>query len=241
MVETIYKFIRRMEASLAQKAVAYALAGNWKEAVLLNKQILRENSQDVDALNRLARAYSELGKIEIAKKTSEKVLKLDPFNKIAVKALEKWKSIKKIVGSPKSISNPEAFLEEPGKTKLVSLLYLGDPSSISKLDCGDEVKLIPHSHRVNILSQEGKYLGRLPDDLSARLRRLINAGNSYNVLVKSIGPNDVKVFIREVARSQGASDVSSFPVDKIDYISYTPPELVRKKETITPDDEEEVA
>src|SRR3989304_3235455 len=128
-----------MDASLAQKAVTYALAGNWKEAVLLNKQILKENPQDVDALNRLARAFSELGKIQIAKKTSEKVLKFDPFNKIAVKALGRGKGIRKIEGTSKSISNPEAFLEEPGKTKLVSLLYLGDSSLISKLDCGDEV------------------------------------------------------------------------------------------------------
>ena len=231
-----------MEASLAQKAVAYALSGNWKEAILLNKQILKENSQDIDALNRLARAYSELGKIDIAKKTSGRVLKLDPFNKIAVKALSKWKGIKKVDGTPKSILNPEAFLEEPGKTKLVSLLYLGDPSSISKLDCGDEVKLTPHSHRVNIISQEGKYLGRLPDDLSARLKMLINAGNSYQVIVKSIEPNDIKVFIREVARSEKTANMSSFPVDKIDYISYTPPELVRKKETLLPEgDEEEVS
>lgn len=228
-----------MDASLAQKAVTYALAGNWKEAVLLNKQILKENPQDVDALNRLARAFSELGNIQIAKKTSEKVLKFDPFNKIAVKALGRWKGIRKIEGTSKSISNPEAFLEEPGKTKLVSLLYLGDSSLISKLDCGDEVKLTPHSHRVNIITQEGKYLGRLPDDLSARLRRLINAGNSYQVLVKSIGPNDVKVFIREVFRGQKSADTSSFPVDKIDYISYTPPELVRKKETIPLDTDEE--
>ncbi|MEK7112986.1 MAG: tetratricopeptide repeat protein, partial [Patescibacteria group bacterium] len=80
-----------MDIDLAQKAVAQALAGNWKEAVKLNHEILKKDPKDVDALNRMARAYAELGNTKRAKGLVEKVLKIDPFNTIASKALKKWK------------------------------------------------------------------------------------------------------------------------------------------------------
>ena len=61
---------------LAQKAISAALNGNWELAENLNKQILKKNSKDIDALNRLARTYIELGKINKAKGASKKVLEM---------------------------------------------------------------------------------------------------------------------------------------------------------------------
>lgn len=228
-----------MDADLAQKSVSAALCGDWKEAISLNKEILAQDPQNIDALNRLARAYSEIGNIKKAKALSQKVLKIDPFNTIAAKSVRKWKQLKPGEAASGSLSGAEAFLEEPGKTKIVPLLYLGGASILSKLDAGSEVKLTPSSHRVSVVTQEGKYIGRLPDDLSARLRKLIKMGNVYQILVKSIAPNDVKVFIREIERNSKFSDVASFPPERIDYISFTPPELVRKRESAFSDSEEE--
>lgn len=219
-----------MDIDLAQKAISAALAGNWKEAIKLNKQILKDNSKDVDSLNRLARAYSETGNIKKAKALAEKVLKLDPFNKIAEKALKKWKGVRAGEIFSVNVSGGEAFLEEPGKTKILPLIHIGAPTVMSKLDPGEEVRLTLGSHRVSVVTPEGKYIGRLPDDLSARLRQLIKMGNEYQVLIKSVDPENVKVFIREVKRSEKLGDISSFPTEKIEYISFTPPELVRKKE-----------
>ena len=72
-----------MNEDLAQKAVAAALAGDWKEAEKINKQILKGDKSDVDALNRLARAYAEQGNLKKAKETAQKVLKINTFNQIA--------------------------------------------------------------------------------------------------------------------------------------------------------------
>lgn len=227
-----------MDIDLAQKAISAALDSNWKDAERLNREILRESPEDVDALNRLSRALAELGELKKAKKIAEKALRLDPFNTIASKSLSKWKGLRTSTRAPSVISQPDAFLEEPGKTKMLSLLHLGDAKIVAKLDAGDEVKLTPHNHRVSVITQEGKYIGRLPDDISARLRKFIAIGNRYQVLIKSIEPGDVKVFIREEERAQKISDTPSFTAEKLDYISFTPPEFVHKKEIVVPTEEE---
>lgn len=191
-----------MNEDLAQKAVAAALASDWKEAEKINKQILKNDKSDVDALNRLARAYAEQGSLKKAKETAKKVLRINPFNQIANKSLKKWKSLRRgetIVAGP---SSAEAFLEEPGKTKMVSLLHLGASSVLAKLDAGDEVKLAPLKHRVSVTTLDGKYIGRLPDDIAAILRKLTGSGNEYQILIKSIETQGVRVFIRETKRSE---------------------------------------
>ena len=224
-----------MNIDLAQKAISSALNGNWEETVNLNRQILKSNPKDIDSLNRLARAYRELGDIEKAKKITLRVLKLDPYNKIALKSLSKWKSQATSMhfnneDNETHSLKPEDFLEESGKTKLVSLMHLGDEKVISQLDAGDLVNISPHLHKVAITTQKGLYIGKLPDDLAARIKKLIRNGYQFQTLVKSAFINEVKVFIRELSRGRSFEDYPSFPSEKINYISFTPPELVHKKD-----------
>ena len=228
-----------MKDDLAQKAVSLALSGNWEEALRLNKKILQDDSKDVDALNRLARAYAELGKLSKAKACAKKVLKIDPFNTIAVKSLEKWKELKRGESLKSTPTFPQTFLEEPGKTKILSLIHLGDYKVIAKLDSGDEITLNTRSHRISALSTDGRYVGRLPDDLSARLKKLIKLGNVYQAFIKSANAKEVRVFIKETKRAKKLADIPSFSTEKIDYISFTPPELVHKKEIYENEAEEE--
>lgn len=217
-----------MNQDLPQQAISAALKGDWKDARKINQSILKTNSSDIDALNRLAKAHAELGDITSAKKVASKVVKIDPFNKIALKSIDKWKRLKKSDIKGGSATDPSAFLEEPGKTKIVTLLHPGSTKVIAALDAGDEVNLNDHGHRMAIISGSN-YLGRLPDDLSARLKKLMGYGNEYKVFVKSTNKREVKVLIREVTRAKELEDIPSFPSEKIDYISFTPPELVHDK------------
>lgn len=232
---------RDMTRQLAQEAVNHALSGDWEKAIEINDLILKEDSDDVDALNRKAKALAEIGKLKLAKETAQKVLKIDPFNSIAQKSIKKWSSLKGKNVSNSGPSHPQNFLEEPGKTKIVKLLYLGAESVLAQIDNGDEVLIKPSGHRLTIETIDGKHVGRLPDDLSARLKRLINHGNEYQVFVKSADTECVIVFIREVKRSEKLKDVPSFSAERIDYVSFTPPELVHKKDDMEDDasDEEE--
>jgi tetratricopeptide (TPR) repeat protein len=196
---------------LAQKAVSCALNGKWDEAVKVNKQILKHDPEDVDALNRLARAWAELGDLTKAKKIAQKVLKIDPFNTIAAKSLKKWKGLKKGEAKATKPSSANAFLEEPGKTKIVTLVHLGDQKKVlAKLNAGNEVKFKPHAHRISVTTKDGDYIGRLPDDLSSRLRKPIQHGNEYQVLIKSSSPQEIKIFIRETKRAKALANTPSF-------------------------------
>src|SRR5689334_19115226 len=137
-----------MDSDLAQVAINAALNENWEEAIKANSSILKIEPTDIDALNRMAKAYAETGDLNKAKETTKKVLKLDPTNIIANKCQEKWNNFKKLtktITSSKGIA--KIFIEEPTKTKLITLINLGDPISISTLDCGDTMKMVTHPHR----------------------------------------------------------------------------------------------
>jgi tetratricopeptide (TPR) repeat protein len=221
-----------MTDNLAQKAIAQALKGNWKDALETNELILKKTPDDTDALVRLSKCYAELGKYKIAKQIAKKVLAIDPFNSIAKRSMDKWQGLK---DGEVLVSNPlsaKTFLEEPGKTKVVNLLHVCSGDILAKLDAGDEVKINDHGHRITIFSIDGKKIGKLPDDLSANLKNLISKGNEYRAYVKSVDNASIKILIRETKQSEKCKNIQSFPPEKIDYISFTPPELVHKKEDI---------
>lgn len=239
-----------MDMSLAQKAIDCALCGNWAESEKLNNQILKENPNSKETLNRLGRTCAELGKLTKALTCYKKVLKLDPYNSIAQKAVERLERVRKNVSvKPKvmAISGSSTgngifaniFLEEPGKIKTVALLHLGDKSIINMLDAGEEVKLSIQQHKACINNQDGKYVGRLPDDIAVRLIKLSRAGNRYKAYARSVKPDEVKVFIREVERSTSLEGIPSFPTEKTSYISFTPPELIHdeKPDIRTPEED----
>lgn len=231
-------FVRiKMNVDLAQQAVQHALNGNWHEAAALNKQIVKDNKNDTEALNRLAKAYFQLGKTKKAISISKKVLKIDPFNSIATKCIDKWKTTdKKNIKLDKA--SARLFIEEPGKTKIVSLINLGAPKLRSSLDCGEEVNLNISGHKISVTTSDGKYLGKLPDDVGVKLKKLITLGNEYKVLVKTLDTNEVKVIIREIKTSPMLTNTPSFTAEKINYISFTPPELVHSRDIEIPTEED---
>lgn len=204
-----------MNSDLAQKAIVLAMAGDWKEVIKVNKELLAINPDDTETLNRLARAYFEYGDIKKARSTLSKVLKSNPTDAIATKNLAKWKGISSTKRSVGVRSQAIDFIEEPGKTKIVTLLNLGDKRVIGGHNAGDEVKITTHTHRVCVISLDGKYVGCLPDDLAARLIRLTRAGNTYQVYIKSIDQAAVKVFIRETSKNKKMANVQSFPPDVV--------------------------
>lgn len=201
--------------SLSKLAINAAIANDWTQAIDLNKQIINLKPQDIDASNRMGRAYLETGNLEQAKKTYQKVLKLDQYNIIALKNLKrlaKVKDEKKIINGQgtKNCFDSQMFLSEPGKTKLVNLVKLATPAVLSGLYCGDEVYLFPKKFSISVCDQSGQYLGALPDDLSHHLIRLLAGGNKYQTYVRKIGSNILQVFIKESIRAKKFANQPSF-------------------------------
>lgn len=203
-----------MYDNLARRAISAALNNDWTTALAVNLEILELEQNDVDALNRAAKAYLQLGDLKSATDYSQKVIELDPLNTIAQKCFAKCGAI----GENDSVSFRSArvsdniFLEIPGKTKIVSLTNLCEPPILARLDAGEYVQMIPKTHKVAVTTPDEMYIGRLPDDLAIRLIYFYKNGNEYDAYIKSVSDNDVKIFIREIKRSDTLSHLASFPV-----------------------------
>lgn len=188
-------------------AIAAALESDWKKATEINKVLLKENPKNVDTLNRLGFAYLSLGESKKAKKAFDKVLKIDPFNPIAIKNIKKIKS-KSINNNGTIAISPKVFLEEPGITKTVSLINLASKSVIISLLCGQPVWFVIKKNKIEVRTQNNVYIGALPDDLSFKIKKLINQGNKYEIYVKSVDDLTVSVLIREIKRGKRVKDAS---------------------------------
>ncbi len=57
----------RLRRKASQEAIALAMQSRWQEAVVVNNGIIESFPTDVDAYNRLGRAYTELGQFAKAK------------------------------------------------------------------------------------------------------------------------------------------------------------------------------
>lgn len=196
----------------SQAAIAAALGQNWKEAIRINTALIKVDKNDLDALNRLAFAHLKIGELTKAKKMYQKVLTVDPYNQIGLKNLKKLGSLKKkntsrMTNQPIS---PLLFLEEPGKTKIVTAINLAPLEVLSALTPGQEVFLKAKNHVVEIRDLKQTYLGALPDDLSFRLIRLLAAGNRYQVVIKSSDKNSLTAIIRETFRGKRFAHHPSF-------------------------------
>ena len=203
-------------SNLSQQAIDAALSSDWEKAIKLNIKLIKEFTNDVDALNRLAHAYFEMCNYKLAKKYYSQALETDSYNPIAIKNLKILQSFKKLNGQKPVLSNHHAkissslFLHEPGKTKVISLLKVAEPQKISKAYCGMSVELISKNRGITILDENGGYLGELPDDTAHRLIKLIKGGNRYLAFIKSIRVNGIAILIREIYRAARFKNQPSF-------------------------------
>lgn len=211
--------------NLYQQAIDAALDSRWEDALKINKKIIKTEPQNVDALNRQAKAYMELGKPNLAKKYYSQVLKFDPYNPIALKNLKIMKSLKSNQLNRRGLPDgngqtvitcghiklsPSLFLQEPGKTKIVSLLKVAEPQKLSLVYCGMRVEITIKNRRIIISDSNGNYLGVLPDDINHHLLRLSKGGNKYELFVKSVRVNSLSVIIKETFRSKKFRNQPSF-------------------------------
>lgn len=200
-------------SNLSSRAINAALEARWEDAIKLNRQIIKVDPQNVDALNRQARAFMELGRRNLAKKYYNEALRCDPYNPIAIKNLKIIKSFKSN-GRP-SINgytrlSATLFLQEPGKTKIVSLLNVAEPQKLSQMYCGMSVKLNIKNRKIIVVDANGDYLGVLPDDIAHHLIRLLKGGNKFDLIIKAIKVNALSVLIKETFRSKRFRNQPSF-------------------------------
>ncbi|OGD75495.1 hypothetical protein A2228_01910 [Candidatus Collierbacteria bacterium RIFOXYA2_FULL_46_10] len=194
--------------NLSQQAVDYALSNNWELAVETNLEILDLEPNNIAALNRLARAYTELGQKDSAESVYQKVLSLDKYNSVALKNLRVLPHQK--VSCTANPLSREDFIEESGLTKTVFLIKVASRELLLSLCCKEIFYLTPKSRLISVTSADGTYIGSFPDDLSLRLKWLLTHGYSYTVCLKNASDNSVCVFLRELKRPTRKTALPSF-------------------------------
>ncbi len=196
------EFAERLKprAQYVDEAIELALASRWVDAVQINRTILDRFGPDEETLNRLGKAYTELGQIEEAVEAYRGTLKLNPVNPIAQKNIAKLQAVrggKSAVPTSQARVDVDAFIEETGKTALTALHVQADGDPCAKVAGGDPVKLIVAGDTMNVETSRGVYLGHLEHALGRRLIKLIEGGNRYSGAVATCDGAAIRIIIRE--------------------------------------------
>lgn len=178
---------------LAKRAIGLAMKARWDEAVELNQEILREFGDDLEAHNRLGKAFSELGRNREAMRAFEQALRISPYNSIARKNIDRLSRLgDESSGAPEpSLTSRPVFIEESGKSGVTSLVSLAPPHVLVRLAPGHPVELAPEEGRLKVAKPSGEYVGQVEPKLASRLTRLMKGGNRYEGAVTSVGERGI--------------------------------------------------
>jgi tetratricopeptide (TPR) repeat protein len=215
----------RGKRALVQQAQRLATQGEWDEAIELNNQILAASPNDVQALNRLGKAYSELHRYEESYETYSRALEIDPANQIARHNVERLELLKGLGGQGGQGANGQVvehrhtqvrqamFIEEIGKTRVVDLEDVAPDKDVVQMSPGDRVDIRVEHGQLVAYCEDGLRLGRLPARLAVRLIELIEGGNRYGGAITAVAPGMLRVIVRELYQHPSQQGRLSFPVE----------------------------
>jgi len=206
-----------MGRSRSDEAIDLAVQGRWEEAISVNQEILETSPNDIDALNRLGKALSEVGRNSESRKAYERVIELDQHNSIARKNLDRLSRLRDKERAKRETHGIDSrfFIEETSKARRVSLHRLASPEVLGKMAPGDSVHLRVSGGRLEIVNDDEVYLGEVEPRIGARLAGLIQGGNQYKAAIISLGREEPRVIIRETYQHPSQAGYPSFPPPKM--------------------------
>jgi len=204
----------RLKKQWTDLAIQQALASQWEEAVITNRNILNLFPSEPDAYNRLGKAYSELGQYAEARQAYTQTLKYSPDNTIARKNLERLAQLQE---EPVQIHtgaeriDPRLFIEETGKTGTTDLINLAPASVLAKVGVGDKVQLHVMGHTIFVRNSAGEDIGQIEPRLANRLINFMEGGNRYAAAILAMENGQVRLIIREEYQHPSMFGKVSFP------------------------------
>ncbi len=204
----------RLRRQGSKQAIALVMQGRWREAVAANWGIISSFPNDVDAYNRLGRAYMELGEYSRAREAYSRAIELDPYNAIAEKNLRRLSHLGEAAVSSEGDSGkvePQHFIEEIGKAGAVNLYHLAPPEMLARMVAGDKVYLKIDGTSLIVENGRGEYLGQVEPKHGQRLIKLMKGGNKYTAAIISLTEDAMSVIIREVYQEPSQAGRLSFP------------------------------
>ena len=189
----------KAKRGLGLEAIALALKGEWERATEVNRAILELFADDVEAMNRLGKAYMELGKYDDARGVLGNVTRIAPYNNIAKKNLARLESLGNSPASTKLGrkvgSVPHIVIEESGKSGTTVLRKTAPSETVARIAPNDPANLVAENSNLNVYSRDGEYLGQVEPKLGQRLVRLMCSGNEYDAALVSVNQRGAAVII----------------------------------------------
>ncbi len=204
----------RLKRLHEKEAIALAMQSRWQEAIAANKKTIEGFPHDVDAYNRLGKAYMELGEYSLAKDAYSRATELDPANTIAAKNLHRLSQLGETTVGTRGDSHhaePHDFIEEMGKTGVVNLRHLAPPTVVVRMVAGNEVYLKTDGANLVVEDGRGEYLGQVEPKHAQRLIKLTEGGNKYTAAVVGSAEDRLTIIIREVYQHPSQAGQLSFP------------------------------
>jgi tetratricopeptide (TPR) repeat protein len=228
----------RLRRQLSEQAVKLAVSNRWDEAAAANREFIRMFGEDADALNRLGKALSEIGQIAEARGAYSRALEIDPTNTIARRNVDRLAGQEAAGGPSRSQLDTRFFLQESGKAAIATLQAVDDVQ-VTRLDPGDVVAIDVQGNAVNVVTQDGEYIGMVEPRIALRLSKLAAGGNRYSAaMVTTMG--EVKVTLRETYQHPSQAEIVSFPQARAsDFRAYTRRGLLRGEEMDFSEDDDE--
>jgi hypothetical protein len=209
----------KLRRKASQEAIALAMQSRWQEAVAVNNSILEVFPTDIDAYNRLGRAFMELGELAKAREAYGQALGLDPENPIASKNLNRLSLLQEShvpVREERREVAPDLFIGEMGKAGVVNLQSLAPKEVLARMAAGNRVYLNMRGQQTIVENEQGEYLGMVEPPHGFRLAKLMEGGNQYAAAVVSIDDNRVRVLVRETFQHPSQVGRLSFPVKPVE-------------------------
>ena len=203
----------KLRREKSREAIALALEGQWERAIEVNLEIFRLLPTDVEALNRLGKAFLELGRYSEAREAFESAAKIAPYNTISKKNLERLAHLRETALPPKhgKVVTPYLLIEESGKSEITVLQKPAPRQVLARMAAGDGVKLDSRDYALVVENNQGEYLGQVEPKLGMRLMRLMKSGNRYDAAIIRINRQEISVIIWEAYRHPDLGNVCSFP------------------------------
>ena len=226
----------RLRRQRSKEAITLAMQSRWEEAAAVNRIILESFPTDVDAYNRLGRALMAQGEYTEATEAYSRALELDSSNNIAKKNLRRLSHLEE-TQSPsnqdKHKAVPQSFIEETGKSGILSLEKLAPEKTLAKMVAGDQVYLKVQGQYLIAENKLGEYLGEVESKYGRRLAKLIEGGNDYTAAITSLSENEVRVIIGEIFKHPNQAGNVSFPLRGVEGFRPYIKELMLKYEADT--------
>lgn len=206
---------QRTRRQLVERSIELAMRNAWEEAAETNRRLVQEFEPDVEAWNRLGKAYAELGRITEAREAYNKALHTEPTNVIAQRNVQRLSLIKEasmvVAHDHHDSVDARFFIEETGKTVARSIFTAVSEEALAKISAGDRLVLTPREDLIVVGTTTGQELGTLDGKLSARLIELLGGGNQYAAAVVRVEGRYVRVMIRETYQAPQLTGRVSFP------------------------------